>query len=448
MSSTIKLAISDLHLSDATSLLDCFGDSQQAAFEGLLSATSPGNGPWGQGADIELIINGDCFDFLATTPYTTQSVVGPEFALQKLEKIIAAHRPFFEALRSFIAIPGHSITFITGNHDVEIVFAEVRQRICLAITGQPTHQSIYFCPARFYRPLPDVYIEHGNYYDFWNHARAGIWDEAGQPLTNDPKTIVLPVGSRYYQQVAYLASLQYPYFDHLEPSLGNTRQFALLCLVQPDLVLDMAQRAMSMLTEPRQPLARLAPGEERNPQRLFEEVMLDFVAFRDNMLAQKTDWTVSGGDTQVSAEDMLEFMMLRDALTQPFAEAASAICIPATDQMNEAVGLGMRTVLERDPTLRYAIAGHTHMLRIDPINQGAQTYLNTASWTQRFAPPAPGAMTPELAEWLRTPDWTNIPLREVTCLTFALITAEEGGPASASLCAWEGGRHGSYRVLA
>jgi UDP-2,3-diacylglucosamine pyrophosphatase LpxH len=448
MSSTLKLAISDLHLSDATSLLDCFGDSQQAAFEGLLSAASPGNGPWGQCAEIELIINGDCFDFLVTTPYTMQSVVEPEIALQKLEKIIAAHRPFFAALRSFIAMPGRSVTFIMGNHDVELAFAEVRQRICLEITGQATHQSVYFCLARFYRPLPDVYIEHGNYYDFWNHARAGIWDEAGQPLTTDPKTIVLPVGSRYYQQVSYLASLQYPYFDHIEPAMGSTRQIALLCLAQPDLVLDMARRTMSMMAEPRQALARLAPGEERNPQRLFEEAMLDFVAFRDDMLARKTDWTMPREDTQVSAEDMLAFMALRDALAQPIVEAMSAICIPGTDQMNEDVGLGMRRVLERDPTLRYAIAGHTHMVRIDPISQGAQTYLNTASWTQRFALPAPGAMTPELAAWLRTPDWNDIPLREVTQLVFALITAEDDGPASASLCVWEGGRYGSYRVLA
>jgi len=108
-------------------------------------------------------------------------------------------------------------------------------------------------------------------------------------------------------------------------------------------------------------------------------------------------------------------------------------------------------VLRSDPTLRYAIAGHTHMLRIDPIKSEAreqQVYLNTASWTTRVALPAPGEITAEVAAWLRQPDWTNIPLRDVTQLIFAMVNAAAGGPSSASLCLWEGGKNGHYRVLA
>ena len=108
----------------------------------------------------------------------------------------------------------------------------------------------------------------------------------------------------------------------------------------------------------------------------------------------------------------------------------------------------MGIVLKNDSTLRYAIAGHTHMIRIDPVHEGAQTYLNTASWTSRFALPAPGEITPELVEWLRHPDWNAIPLHDVTQLTFAIVNATPGGPSSASLCIWEGGAQGSYRVLA
>jgi len=88
--SSIKLIISDLHLADGHAILDSFGDVQQAALEGLLAATRIG-GPLGRADDIELIINGDCFDFLATAPYDTEGVSDVSTAMAKLHKIMAAH---------------------------------------------------------------------------------------------------------------------------------------------------------------------------------------------------------------------------------------------------------------------------------------------------------------------------------------------------------------------
>src|SRR5437588_3467928 len=229
--SSIKLVVSDLHLADSASILECFSDTQQSAFEGLLGMASQSHhiysSLFGQAKNVELIINGDTFDFLTTTPYDTNGMTRPEVALQKLDKIIAAHEPFFVALRSFIEAPGHSITFLAGNHDIELCFAEVRERICTAIVGATSDLRLHFCPTRFYRPLPDVYIEHGNHYDFWNHAIQGLWDEQGQPLEPQPVTITLPVGSHYLQHAAHAISVHYTYFDHFEPSMNTMRQMAL-----------------------------------------------------------------------------------------------------------------------------------------------------------------------------------------------------------------------------
>src|SRR5712691_8921608 len=97
---TIKLVISDLHLADGHAVLDGFGEYQQSALEGLLNATST-HGPLSQAGDVELIINGDCFDFLTVPPYDSGGKTDPTLALEKLEKIISAHHPFFEALRVF-----------------------------------------------------------------------------------------------------------------------------------------------------------------------------------------------------------------------------------------------------------------------------------------------------------------------------------------------------------
>ncbi|HZR40133.1 MAG TPA: hypothetical protein VFB12_08465 [Ktedonobacteraceae bacterium] len=445
--STIKLVVSDLHLADGSPILDCFGESQQSAFTGLLHAATSENGPLVQAAAVELIINGDCFDFLVTSPYAQQRVTDEATALEKIEKIIAAHAPFFADLRSFVAIPGRSVTFLTGNHDPELCFAKVRARICQDLVGKENDSKIYFCPTRSYRPLPDVCIEHGNHYDPWNRDPLSLWDEHGQPLLTDPPSLLLPMGTWYYQLVTNLISVRYPFIDHFEPALSHTRQIGLLCLLDPPLLLEMAQLTMQMLPSPRKALANLAPGEEQMPVRLFEEAMLDFVAFRQAMFAQlSAAQPQEQASDQISPEDFMEYMLVHEALTLPHLEALTAICTPAA-QGADSTSQGMYAVLNQNPALRYAIAGHTHTLCIDPINQGQQVYLNTGSWVARYAQPAPGELTPALADWLHAPDWDNIPLRDVTQLPFTLITVDNG-PASASLCVWEGGSHGHYRVLA
>lgn len=447
--SNITLIMSDLHIADGHSILDSFGDTQQAAFEGLLTAAC-GAGPLGHAAEVELVINGDGFDFLTTAPYDTGGKSDIATNLQKLNKVITAHTPFFAALRRFIETPGRHMTFLVGNHDIELWFKQVQEHITAVICGEHVSEKVSFCPTRFYRPLPDVYIEHGNHYDFWNHTMQELWDNEERPLDLNPSTIILPVGSHYFQHAVHPVSIHYAYFDRFEPSMNSMRQIALLCLLDPNIIAETAKLTMELFSEPRKALAGLAPGEERIPARLFEQTMLDFAAFQQEMADRKPDWVEPGNldNQQVMAAALIEFDMLREALKLPLVEAVAAICTPTTYQMGERVAAGMHAVLKRDPTLRYAIAGHTHMVRIDPVNNGAQSYLNTASWSTRLAMPAPGEVNDALVEWFRHPDWENVPLRDVTQFAFAMINSSADGPSSASLCVWEGGLKGSYRVLA
>ncbi len=450
--STIKVVISDLHLADGTSILDCFGDRQQTAFEGLLAATASSS-PFSQAESVELIINGDCFDFLVTTPYTTNNSTDAATAVQKISRIIAAHQPFFAALRTFIDTPGRRVTFTTGNHDLELCFAEVRTTITAAITGNAStteDERIYFCPTRFYRPLPDVYIEHGNCYDFWNHAIQGLWDEQGQPLNRNPSTLTLSVGSTYFQRAAYPISIQHAYFDHFDPPLNSVRQIALLCLLNPDLVADVAKHTTQLLSYLRQPLENISLLDRRNPVRLFEEAIQDFSAFQSDMVAQKRDWTPIQDESaqQISQADIAEFLLAHSALSLSPTEAVATLCVPTAYAMGEEVAVGMHNVLSSDPTLRYAIAGHTHQLRFDPGSDAQHTtYFNTSSWTTHLALPDSTEVTPELVAWLQAPDWRNVALRDITQFPFVLVTSSLDEPSHASLCAWEGGTNGNYRIL-
>jgi UDP-2,3-diacylglucosamine pyrophosphatase LpxH len=444
--SKIKFVISDLHLADGHPIFEGFGDSQQSALEGLLNAASHTGSP-GNIEDIELIINGDCFEFLFMQPHEKHGTTNPATALVKLEKVIVVHRPFFKTLQHFISQPGRHVTFITGNHDVELAFEEVQARICQVICdGRDLEERVNFCHTRFYRPLPDVYIEHGNQHDFWNRI-CGLWDEQGQPLTLNPEILILPLGTQYIQHAAYPINVKYPYFDHFDPSMNLTPQVALLCLLKPEIVITTVRHVMEMLSNPRKPLAGLSPGEERIPIKLFEHAMIDFTALQEDMVAHSPKFTEPLGQS-AQVEAVREFASIREAIALPVVDAVKAICAPAVYRMAESTARGMQNVLENDPGLRYAIAGHTHLARIDPINNGSQVYLNTGTWTARYALPGPDEITPELIEWLRRTDWSEIPLRDKTRLVFAFIRSEEGTPTSTNLCVWEGGSNGTYRVLA
>ncbi len=473
--SAITFVLSDLHLADSTSVLECFGDRQQTAFAHLLHFASSIHlqdektmhtydsyrTPVtlnSQDDSIEIVINGDCFDFLVTTPYDFYGVIDVKTALEKLEKIIAAHDAFFSVLRSFLSTTGHTLTFLTGNHDIELCFAEVRERICLALLGTPMDERVRFSSTRFYQPAPDIYIEHGNHYDFWNHAIAGLWSDDGQPLTRTPARITLPPGSRYLQHAAHHLSRRYPYFDHLEPSMNITRQTALLCLLAPSLVMETTRQTLQLLSYPYTAYPSLLPGEEQDPVRLYEETMMAFLVFQEDVVAHKTDWPMHKEEMQVGPLALQEFQHMRMALTLPLAEAVTTICTPIPYAMGEDVARGMHTVLKQHPEIRYAIAGHTHMQRVDQLHaqdegHGAipQYYLNTGSWTTRVAMPTPADLAAPhgaaLLAWLQDPIWEQPLLRDVTELVFALLVSDEGQPSRAQLCVWEGGERGRYRIL-
>ena len=442
----IKLVISDLHLADSHSIFEGFGDLQQSALEGLLSAAST-NGFIDKADDVELIINGDCFEFLFMEPHEKQGITYPATALSKLERVIDGHRLFFDALQSFISQKGRHITFINGNHDVELAFKDVQERISEVICNEPElKERVNFCHSYFYRPSLDVHIEHGNQHDFWNRI-TDLWGEKGEPLTFDPGTITLPLGTQYIQRAAYPINVQYPYFDHFEPAMNLTAQIGLLCLLNPEIVVKTVKQTMKMLSYPRKPFAGLALEKEDNPVLLFELAMREFAAFQEDLVAQHPDFVEPLGETS-SIDAMLEVVAIREALSLPLVDAIKAIFVPIGYRMAESTALGIQNSLHNDHSVRYAIVGHTHMHRINSINNGSQVYLNTGTWTTRYALPKADEITLDLIAWLSKPDWNAIPLRDMTQLFFALIRTDEGSPSRVNLCVWQGGEKGTYHVVA
>jgi UDP-2,3-diacylglucosamine pyrophosphatase LpxH len=465
MVKTIKLVVSDLHVGGGDPLLDGFGPRQQAALEGLLAAASRNSGsPLGDGDDVELIVNGDGFDFMMVAPYGAGGVIDASLAVEKLRNITAAHGPFFHTLQAFIRQPGRHITFMTGNHDVELWFAEVRAGIMEALGLSQDDERVSFCPTRSYRPLADVYIEHGNAYDFWNHDRSGFWDASGCVRTAHPQTIFVPMDTLYAQYAGHPVLARFMYLLLFEPPLTIPRQLALICVMHPATVVEFIQHMQEMLaTEARsQPARKLldrVPNSEAKPVTLFLQGLQLLIAFQREAAARSPGWKEPLGKSAALRARMQTMMDLvppylavrRASHANDQIRAIRKICAPSATP-GDSVAAGIHPILKSDHSLRYALAGHTHKVRRDAFRSGKapqQVYLNTGSWLSRLALPRPVEVTPEVVAWLRTPTWERIPLRDVPprC-AFAFIQAANGGPADASLCLWEGGIRGQYRMLA
>lgn len=129
------------------------------------------------GESIELVLNGDIFDFDSVTSIPAD----PPFYVSrlerlrglhpqeeksefKIEKILSDHRDWVNALRTFVG-RGHRVIFVIGNHDVELYFPRVQAKILEMLSLDPARTGhVRFCEW-FYISNGDTLIEHGHQYD-------------------------------------------------------------------------------------------------------------------------------------------------------------------------------------------------------------------------------------------------------------------------------------------
>ena len=127
---------------------------------------------------MELVLNGDVFDFDAVTerPAAEQFKVSWLERLRglhateaksawKMAEILEDHPVFVGALRDWIAA-GHHLVVVIGNHDMDLHWPGVQAELREAVThDQPEGAGTYrLCPW-FYISEGDTLIEHGNQYD-------------------------------------------------------------------------------------------------------------------------------------------------------------------------------------------------------------------------------------------------------------------------------------------
>lgn len=129
------------------------------------------------GEPIELILNGDIFDFDSVITQPSR----PHYRVSRIEKkrglhpqeqksvfkirvILSAHKQWIEALGEFVK-NGNRIVFVYGNHDLELHFKETQKEILsfLRLDKEALNRVIF--TEWFYISNEDTLVEHGNQYD-------------------------------------------------------------------------------------------------------------------------------------------------------------------------------------------------------------------------------------------------------------------------------------------
>jgi len=152
-----------------------------------------------QDIEVELVINGDFFDFLAV-PYV--EFYDDEFwsetaALEKLKIIMNAHLGVLEALKRFLSKPEKKIVYIIGNHDAEFVFDSLKEKF-LNYFGELKKNIILSNSISTHIPVKGICIQHGHQYE-----RAHEFDQENAVIEtlNGEKYFSPPWGSYYVTKV-------------------------------------------------------------------------------------------------------------------------------------------------------------------------------------------------------------------------------------------------------
>jgi UDP-2,3-diacylglucosamine pyrophosphatase LpxH len=121
-----------------------------------------------------LVVAGDFFDLVGMSidPSPDDAIATPSERIyglggaevhvrQKMQRLAERHADVFAELRRFVA-DGHAITFVHGNHDLELHWDTVQEDLRARLGGDT--ETVTFEPWFFYRPGV-VFVEHGHQYD-------------------------------------------------------------------------------------------------------------------------------------------------------------------------------------------------------------------------------------------------------------------------------------------
>lgn len=170
-----------------------------------------------QNREVDLIINGDFVDLLAVpfVEFFDDDFWCEDAALAKLEMIISAHKEIFDAIGEFLEKKNKRVYYILGNHDAEMIFPSLRQRMKEALPEKVRDLfSITSNESGEFSPVAGIVIKHGHEYEKAHQFRPSkslLSDENGK------KYFLPPWGSYFVIRVLNKYKEIRPHVDAVKP---------------------------------------------------------------------------------------------------------------------------------------------------------------------------------------------------------------------------------------
>lgn len=110
-------------------------------------------------SEVELVLNGDILNLLQIDYYGVHTHLFTDRSqVFAVRKIIQGHPEFFVALRRWASTPGHTISYVIGNHDVGMMFSGAQK-----VFSEATGSQVRFFTSNYV--FDGIWIEHGQQYE-------------------------------------------------------------------------------------------------------------------------------------------------------------------------------------------------------------------------------------------------------------------------------------------
>jgi UDP-2,3-diacylglucosamine pyrophosphatase LpxH len=379
----LKIVISDFHLGAGppaigdNPLEDFVADKAFAHFLETIRGECDG-----EATEIELIINGDFFEFLqvpAVDEFDPQSSYPVEAyqdssqaaSIKRLDLITAGHSIVFDALSDFIQVevPQRRVTIIKGNHDVNLFWPGVKQRLreILGATGRRASMLLF---AERYVSREGIYVEHGHQYaEQFNH-----WDNFDEPRDRRRSgQLVYPPGSRFVIDFLNSVERERTWADSIKP---------LTALAWYSLEWDFSFAVRMLLA-----LAKHIPITKASGRAAREAIETLSYQLRDAAFCQEL------ADRYTTSLDFRRHFHTRVAqLLVPAASPPGMFVWPAPPADESAIEIAGQEIEEIQASMRRVAArvvvaenahvvvfGHTHHPGLEILDNGS-TLVNCGSW--------------------------------------------------------------------
>jgi UDP-2,3-diacylglucosamine pyrophosphatase LpxH len=412
LGSKLKFILSDLHLGagyagDAGNQLEDFiADPELVSFLHDIQHESDR-----EQAEVELIINGDFFEFLqvpAVEKYSPGELYPPEAYLdsserasvQRLSLIARGHPEVFDALSDFMHVdPKRRITIIKGNHDVNLFWPRVKSRLREILGASGTRASLLLFADEFVS-REKIYVEHGHqraekinaYLDFFNPRSP-----------DDHAQLYYPVGSRFVIGTFNTMEHQHWFVDHIKPVtafIWNSLAWNFDTATQ--MLLDFAGYCETNET--------FAGNAGLNP---FLQDLQDAAKRRHVSIRYAQDETFRGEFHQ-QLQQILCSRGVNDDAFDPPAVGLDPLEIgqACQHQQHNWLRSAAAGIAQREGA-RIIVFGHTHSPVQETLENGS-TYINAGSWIEDFS-----QATPEI--WRALFDGSRLPGKQAAPLSYVRI---------------------------